>query len=76
MNKKITNTDLYTSINFGQPYSENETLTVIIKDLEFELGKAAMKVFRGNQRIFTVINYIEVDKGHVMVSASFHGESH
>ena len=74
MDAKITKKEPYTPIKLEPRYSDKETLAGVIKDLEFELGKAATKVFRGNQRITTVINYIEVDKGHVMVSASFHGE--
>ena len=74
MDTIITKKEPYTSIKLDPQYPDNETLAAVIKDLELELGKAATKVFRNNQRITTVINYIEVGEEDVMVSASFHGE--
>lgn len=74
MGGDIVKKRLLTPIKLDHCCLGDENLTAVIKDLEFELGKAASKVFRGECNILVAINYIEVDGGHVMVSASFHGE--
>ena len=73
MGSNVTKKKLQVAIIADDQHAKKDNLAIVIKDLEFELSKAATKVFRSDNDILVVINYIEVEEEHVMVSASFHG---